>query len=66
MPTTEPARLNLSVAAAATYSVTKTADASDGTCDADCSLREAVSAANATPGAVLIPAGTVHAERRRQ
>ena len=30
VPTTEPARLNLSVAAAATYSVTKSADASAG------------------------------------
>ncbi len=34
--------------AAATYTVTKTADTNDGTCDADCSLREAVAAANAT------------------
>ena len=33
---------------AAVYTVTKTADTSDGTCDADCSLREAVLAANAT------------------
>ncbi len=32
----------------ATYTVTKTADTSDGTCDSDCSLREAVVAANAT------------------
>lgn len=32
----------------ATYTVTKTADTNDGTCDADCSLREAVAAANAT------------------
>ncbi len=38
--------------------MTKLADTGDGACDADCSLREAVSAANATPGAVLIPAGT--------
>ncbi len=29
------------------YTVTKTADTNDGTCDADCSLREAVAAANA-------------------
>jgi CSLREA domain-containing protein len=36
-------------ASAATYTVTKTADTNDGTCDADCSLREAVAAANATP-----------------
>lgn len=33
---------------AATYTVTKTADTSDGTCDADCSFREAVLAANAS------------------
>ena len=35
-------------ASAAAYTVTKTADTNDGTCDADCSLREAVAAANAT------------------
>ncbi len=35
-------------AAAATYTVTKTADTNDGTCDADCSFREAITAANAT------------------
>ncbi len=35
-------------ASAATYTVTKTADTNDGTCDADCSLREAVAAANAS------------------
>ena len=33
---------------AATYAVTKTADTNDGTCNADCSLREAIAAANAT------------------
>lgn len=33
-------------AQAATFTVTKTADTNDGNCDADCSLREAVSAAN--------------------
>lgn len=31
---------------AATYTVTKVADTNDGTCDADCSFREAVTAAN--------------------
>ncbi|MDQ3799435.1 MAG: CSLREA domain-containing protein [Acidobacteriota bacterium] len=36
---------------AATFTVTKTADTNDGTCDmADCSLREAVAAANAAAG----------------
>jgi CSLREA domain-containing protein len=33
---------------AATYTVTKTADTNDGICDSDCSLREAIAAANAT------------------
>ncbi|MBY0278236.1 CSLREA domain-containing protein [Candidatus Binatia bacterium] len=32
---------------AASYVVTKTADTNDGTCNADCSLREAITAANA-------------------
>ena len=36
--------------------VTKTEDTNDGVCDADCSLREAVSAAN-TGDSILIPAG---------
>jgi CSLREA domain-containing protein len=42
-----------------TFQVTKTADTNDGTCDLDCSLREAVGAANANAGAddVLLPAG---------
>ncbi len=35
---------------AATYTVTKTADTNDGTCDADCSLREAMTAANSNAG----------------
>ena len=35
---------------AATFTVTKTADTNDGTCDADCSLREAIVAANAAAG----------------
>jgi CSLREA domain-containing protein len=45
---------------AATFTVTKTADTADGTCDADCSLREAIIAANAAAGAdtVTVPAGT--------
>ena len=44
----------------ATFTVTRTDDTSDGSCDADCSLREAVIAANAAPGAdtVLLPAGS--------
>jgi CSLREA domain-containing protein len=44
----------------ATFNVTKTADTNDGACNADCSVREAVVAANAAAGADLInlPAGT--------
>jgi CSLREA domain-containing protein len=45
---------------ATTFPVTKTADTDDGSCDPDCSLREAIEAANANPGAdnVPVPAGT--------
>ncbi len=44
----------------ATFAVTKTADTADGVCDADCSLREAIIAANAAPSAdtITVPAGT--------
>lgn len=38
--------LSALTANAATYTVTKVADTNDGTCDSDCSLREAVAAAN--------------------
>lgn len=41
---------NSSESSAFTYVVTKTNDTADGLCDADCSLREAVIAANANPG----------------
>lgn len=43
----------------ATFTVTKTADTNDGACNADCSLREAITAANADAGAdtINIPAG---------
>jgi CSLREA domain-containing protein len=46
-------------AAGATFTVTKTADTNDGVCDSDCSLREAIVAANASPDAntIVIPAG---------
>ena len=45
---------------ATTFPVTKTEDTNDGTCDPDCSLREAIDAANTNPGAddVPVPAGT--------
>lgn len=47
-------------ASGAAFIVTKTADTVDGSCDADCSLREAIIAANASPGAdvITLPAGT--------
>ncbi len=41
---------------ATTFPVTKTADTNDGTCDPDCSLREAIDAANTNPGADNGPA----------
>jgi CSLREA domain-containing protein len=47
-------------ASAANFTVTTMADTADGVCDADCSLREAVIAANALPGSdtIDVPAGT--------
>jgi CSLREA domain-containing protein len=39
---------------AASFVVTKTADTNDGTCNADCSLREAITAANAAASADTI------------
>lgn len=55
------ATLALSAAArAAVYVPTRTSDSADGACDADCSLREAVLAANAHEGedVILLHAGT--------
>lgn len=48
------------VAAPLTLTVSKTTDTADGVCDADCSLREAVAAANANADAntIILPAGT--------
>src|SRR5262245_5014704 len=45
---------------AATFTVTKAADTNDGACNADCSLREAIIAANATagPDVITLPADT--------
>jgi CSLREA domain-containing protein len=57
LPTGPGQPLDLTIAAAPTYTVTKTADTADGVCNGDCSLREAISAANAAPGAVVVPAG---------
>lgn len=47
-------------AIAQNYPVTKTTDTNDGTCDSDCSLREAIIAANANagPDVITVPAGT--------
>jgi CSLREA domain-containing protein/uncharacterized protein (TIGR03382 family) len=49
-----------SPASAATFVVTRFDDGNDGMCDADCTLREAVIAANTSPGAdtVTLPAGS--------
>ena len=44
-------------ASADTFGVTKTADTADGTCDSDCSLREAIIAANASLVPVTITLG---------
>jgi len=45
---------------AAVYTVTRTDDTADGACNTDCSLREAILAANANhgPDVILLPAGT--------
>ena len=40
---------------AATFTVTKTTDTNDGSCNADCSLREAIIAANAPAAATRSP-----------
>lgn len=46
-------------AATDAFTVTKTEDTADGACDDDCSLREAIIAANADPGesTISVPAG---------
>jgi CSLREA domain-containing protein len=51
--------LGVQPAQAATFTVTKTSDTADGACNADCSLREAVIAANAAagPDTIVIPPG---------
>jgi CSLREA domain-containing protein len=57
----ESNELSYSIAApAATFNVTKTADTYDGTCNADCSFREALQAANANSDSdlIMVPAGT--------
>jgi CSLREA domain-containing protein len=51
--------MGVAPASAATFTVTKTADTADGSCNADCSLREAVIAANAAagPDQIVLPPG---------
>lgn len=53
-------RLGVAGNSGVTFIVTKTADTNDGSCDADCSLREAVVAANAAFGddEITVPSGT--------
>jgi CSLREA domain-containing protein len=48
------------ISASTIFNVTKTADTADGTCNADCSLREATVAANHTSGShtINVPNGT--------
>lgn len=58
--------LGAAPASAATYAVTKLADTRDGVCDlVDCSLRDAVEAASASPDAdvITLPAGTYDLDR---
>lgn len=55
--------LKLNVDRAPLYRVTRADDRAGATCaEGDCSLREAISAANAVPGAVIVPAGTYRVE----
>ena len=54
-----PRTLNFQMSAAPQYLVNKLLDSADGSCTAgDCSLREAILASNAVPGAVIVPTGT--------
>ena len=54
--------MSAAAASATDFIVTKTADTADGVCDADCSLREAIIAANANPGPdrVVLGSGQVY------
>jgi CSLREA domain-containing protein len=51
--------------ASSPFQVTKTADTKDGACNGDCSLREAVVAANAQVGddVIRVPSGTYRLTR---
>lgn len=54
--------LGVQIAPATDFVVTKNEDTNDGTCDGDCSLREAIIAANTAPGAdaIVLSTGTYH------
>jgi CSLREA domain-containing protein len=67
LPTLLSVAFAASAAYAASFTVTKTADTNDRVCDRDCSLREAISAANAAPGADHLLHGEhrPRADRRR-
>jgi CSLREA domain-containing protein len=54
------AAMPIPAARAAIFTVTKTTDSADGACNADCSLRDAVIAANAAAGtdSIVLPPGT--------
>jgi CSLREA domain-containing protein len=51
--------LSFSVSQAATFTVTKTADTNDGVCNADCSLREAIFAADQTVNPDIVDFSTL-------
>jgi CSLREA domain-containing protein len=50
----------VAIVRAANFTVSKFTDTNDGVCDADCSLREAINAANAAPGSdtITLSSGT--------
>ncbi|MEO7325060.1 MAG: choice-of-anchor Q domain-containing protein [Dokdonella sp.] len=49
--------LAFSMSSSPVYQVTDTVNTSDGVCDAQCSLRDAIQQSTAQPGAILVPAG---------
>src|SRR3954464_15043943 len=63
VPRSAPQIPNLFLAPPTIFTVTKTADTNDGICDADCSLREAIRAANAdasaNPAIIQLQAATI-------
>jgi CSLREA domain-containing protein len=65
LATTVLSGVSIFLRASITFTVTKVADTNDGACDADCSLREAIVAANAAPGldTIILPAGIYRLSR---